>query len=181
MRTFIALELSEEIKKEIGKIQKDLAAIGMQARWVNPKIAHLTLAFLGAITPEKIGLIEKILSEVVGQIKPIKLFLNKVDCFPSLAKARIIFLSLGGELGKLHALATKIRKRLKKEKIWFDQKPFAGHLTLGRLKNRQNLTEALKKIKIKRIKFVGKTIALNTSQLTPQGPIYKKIIEKMIK
>lgn len=177
MRVFIALEIPKEIKKEIGKIQKDLEYLGIKSRWVKPEIAHLTLAFLGSITPDKIKPIEKILSEIAGQIKPVKPFLNKVGCFPSLARARIIFLSLAGELGKLNALAIGIRKQLKKQKIYFDEKRFSPHLTLGRLKNRQNLTEIIKKVKIKRVKFSANLITLRESELTPKGPIYKTLKE----
>lgn len=175
MRAFIALEIPEKIKKEVAKIQKDLSTVGVQARWVKPEIAHLTLAFLGSITPDKIKPIEKILTEIAGQIKPVKPFLNKVGCFPSLAKARIIFLSLAGELGKLNALAIRIRKRLKKQKIYFDEKPFSSHLTLGRLKNRQNLTQLIEKIKVKKVEFVASEVSLTKSTLTESGPVYTEL------
>ncbi|MGB9706681.1 MAG: RNA 2',3'-cyclic phosphodiesterase [Microgenomates group bacterium] len=173
MRVFVALELPEEIKKEIEKIQKSLMAIASPARWVKPKAAHLTLVFLGEITPGKIPLLEKILENATSKISPVNLWLNQIGCFPSPGKARIIYLSLGGELGKLNALALKIRKGLKSQKIWFDKKPFTPHLTLGRLKKQQNLNQILQKIKISRIKFLGEKVSLIQSTLTPQGPVYK--------
>ncbi|MBU3957104.1 RNA 2',3'-cyclic phosphodiesterase [Patescibacteria group bacterium] len=188
MRAFIALELPEEIrtslrenlvsgeiKKEIGKIQRDLKKAGVQARWVKPELSHLTLAFLGSITPEKGELIEGILKKVASQIKPVQLHLLKIGCFPSLTKARIVFVDLGGELGKLNALAIKIRKQLKKEKIYFDKKPFVSHVTLGRIRKRQNLTLLIRKTKIKKVKFVASEVSLTKSTLTESGPIYKNL------
>lgn len=175
MRAFIALELPEETKKEINKIQQDLKEAGVQARWIKPKLSHLTLAFLGSITPDKIKPIEKILDKVASQIKPIQLHLLKIDCFPSSSRARIIFVDLGGELGKLNALSLKIRKRLKKEKIYFDKKPFVSHATLGRIKKRQDLTQLIRKIKVKKMKFVASEVSLNKSTLTETGPIYQKL------
>ena len=177
MRVFISLEIPKEIKEEIGKIQNNLKTAGIQARWVKPEIAHLTLAFLGETTPDKISPLGMILENAAKEISPVNLQLEQVSCFPSPAKARIIFLSLGGEIGKLNALASKIRQELKKEKIWFDEKPFVFHLTLARLKNRQNLEKFIPNIKIKKIKFIGQTIALKESRLTPQGPIYKTLKE----
>lgn len=175
MRTFISLELPEKIKVEIGKIQKELANSGVQARWVKPEISHLTLVFLGSIMPDKVKPIGEILDEVAGQIKPINLHLTKIGCFPGPTKARIIFVDLEGELGKLHTLATKIRKGLKKERIYFDKKPFVSHVTLGRIKKRQNLTKVIEKIKIKRIKFVAREVSLTKSTLSSSGPIYTQL------
>lgn len=175
MRAFIALALPEKIRTEIGKIQQDLKKAGVQARWVKPELSHLTLAFLGSITPDKVQPISKILNEVASQIKPAQLHLLKISCFPSPTRARIIFVDLGGELGKLNALAIKIRKELKKEKIYFDQKPFVSHITLGRIKKQQNLTPLVSKIKIKKGEFIADEVSLTKSTLTETGPIYQQI------
>jgi len=173
MRIFIALELPEKIKKEISKTQNQLKTVGIKARLVKPEITHLTLVFLGETTPNKIEDIKKILKEASSQISPINLWSDNIDAFPSPAKAKIIYLSLKGEMGKLNALFLKIQKDLKKQKINFDQKPFVPHLTLGRLKKLQNLTWPLSKIKIPRRHFFTNKLFLIQSTLTSQGPIYK--------
>jgi 2'-5' RNA ligase len=175
VRAFIALELPEEIKKEIGRSQKDLKKAGVQARWVRPELSHLTLAFLGSITPDKIEPIEASLNEAVSQIEPIQLHLLKIGCFPSPSRARIVFVDLGGELAKLNALAIKIRKGLKKKKIYFDKKPFVSHVTLGRIRKKQNLNKIISKAKVKKVKFVAREVSLNQSTLTETGPVYNKI------
>lgn len=175
MRAFIALELPEETKTEINKIQRDLKKVGVLARWVKPEISHLTLAFLGSITPNKVEPIGKILDEAGSQVRPINLKLTKIGCFPSPTKARIIFIDLGGEIGKLNALVIKIRKRLKKEKIYFDKKPFVNHVTLGRIRKKQNLTKLVGKSKVKKITFVASKVSLTKSTLTQSGPIYTQL------
>lgn len=175
MRAFISLELPETIKKEIGETQQKLKETGLQARWVKPEIVHLTLVFLGSITPDKVPIIEQVLAKVSRQIKPIKLKLHQLGCFPNSAKAKIIFIKLSGELEKLNALAIKIRKQLKKENIWFDTKPFNAHLTLARVKKQANLIEVIRKTKIKKTKFIANEVTLTKSQLTNLGPIYHQI------
>lgn len=175
MRAFISLELPEKVKKEISQIQNQLQKVGVQARWVKPEIAHLTLAFLGSITPNKIEVTEKILEEVAGEIKPAKLKLAKLGFFPSAEKARIIFIDLSGELGKLSMLSLKIRKRLKKEEVWFDKKPFVAHATLGRVKKRQNLAYLIDGVKMERVEFVASKVCLNKSTLTETGPVYQEL------
>ena len=118
MRAFVALKIPAEIKKEAAKIQKELTEAGIQANWVKPKNTHLTLAFLGSVAEAKTEAIKEILEKTSRQVKPIKLHFLKIDGFPNLAKARVVFVDLGGEKGKLHALALKIRKGLQKEKIF---------------------------------------------------------------
>jgi 2'-5' RNA ligase len=174
MRVFIALELSREIKKELEKVQNQLKKAGAQATWVKPEIAHLTLAFLGSITSNQVETIHQVLEEI-GQGKPIQLELGQVGCFPHPAKPRVIFVSLKGELVKLNSLVKQIREGLKKEKIGFDKKPFRTHVTLGRVKKRQNLTPILKGIKVKKTKFLAQEITLIKSELTPSGPVYSKL------
>ena len=175
MRAFIALELPDKIKAEIKKLQQELKKANVQARWVDPEIAHLTLAFLGSTPPNKITPISQILENKASQIKTASLHLSKLGCFPNSASPRIIFVDLAGETKKINFLTKKIRKNLKKEKIWFDKKPFSAHLTLGRIKKRKNLTKILKRVRIKKIKFQAKEIILNKSQLGPAGPAYTKL------
>jgi len=176
MRAFVSLEPPQAVKKEIDEIQQKLEATGLQARWVKPEIVHLTLAFLGSITPDKIEPIKKIIQNVATQMNPVKLKLSQLNCFPNPVKPRIIFIKLSGELGKLNALAIKMRKQLKKENVWFDKKPFSAHLTLARIKKKQNLTNLVKKIKIKQVEFTASQITLTKSQLTNSGPVYTQIV-----
>ncbi len=177
MRVFIALELPKEIKKEISKIQKQLQRAGAKATWVKPEITHLTLAFLGSVTHNQLEIVHKILDEI--KIKPIRLEFNSPGCFPHPKRARIIFVDLQGDLKKLCLLATQIRNNLKKQKIWFDDKPFKAHVTLGRVKRRQNLTRVLKGVRVKKLEFLTQEITLNQSELGSSGPTYtnlKKIL-----
>jgi 2'-5' RNA ligase len=181
MRTFIALEIPTEIKKELGQIQKKLIASGLQATWVKPKNAHLTLAFLGSISLERVESINQVLTEITSQAKPIKLHFVEINAFPSPTKPRVIFIELRGELSKLQALALKIRKGLTKEKVWFDPKPLKAHLTLGRVKKPQNLTEAVRKTKVKQVEFTAEKITLTKSQLANSGPAYTSLFTHIFK
>lgn len=173
MRAFIALELSEEIKKEIEKLQKKLRKAGAKAIWVKPEIVHLTLAFLGSVTPKELEIIHKVLDEI--RLRPLRLELGSLGCFPNPERTRIIFIDLQGDLKELHYLANLIRQNLKKEKIQFDDKPFVAHVTLGRIKKRQNLTHILKGVKSRRLEFLAEEISLNQSTLGHSGPNYTRL------
>jgi len=175
MRAFIALELPKEIKKEIAKIQKQLQRAGAKATWVKPEIAHLTFAFLGSVTHNELEIIHKILEEEVKKSSLLKLRLELVNCFPNPERARIIFVELQGDLKELNYLVKQIRKNLKQQKIWLDDKPFAPHVTLGRVRKQANLTHVLKGIKVKKLEFLAREITLNQSTLGRSGPKYTQL------
>ena len=43
MRTFIAIEIPEEIKKQMAEAQRRLKDTGVEAGWTRPEGVHLTL------------------------------------------------------------------------------------------------------------------------------------------
>mgnify|MGYP002684175435 CR=1 FL=1 len=70
IRSFIALELSDGLRRELAKLIEDLKK-GMQftsARpsWVNPNGIHLTLKFLGNIEERLVGDIARSLEEIAA-------------------------------------------------------------------------------------------------------------------
>jgi len=176
MRAFIAIEIPKEIKLEISKFQNLLKTAGLEAKWVKPENIHLTIAFLGSIDDKQAVEIKKILTPINRFIeKPIKFQLGQISAFPNASRARVIFVALSGKIERLTTLAAKVRNELKNKKIWFDEKPFVAHLTLGRFKKPQDINQLAEKIKIKQISFEVKEASLYQSLLSPSGPIYTKL------
>lgn len=176
MRAFVAIKLPKEIESEMAKIQGDLKKTGLEAKWVKPENVHLTIAFLGSIDNKQVVVIKKILSPINRLIeKPIKLRLRNLSAFPNVSRARIVFVDLFAEIERLNDLALKIRNELKNKRIWFDEKPFIAHLTLGRFKKPENLTYLIKKIVIEHVSFEVKEFFLYQSQLSSLGSIYTKL------
>ena len=176
MRAFIAIDLPKEIKLEISKIQSDLKKAGLLAKWVKPENIHLTLAFLGSIDKKQIKEIKEILTPINRFIeKPMRLQLGQVSAFHHPNKARVIFVNLSGEIEKLKILVAQIGSGLKNKKIWFDEKPFIAHLTLGRFKKLQGISQLAEKIVIKKISFAVKEASLYQSQLSSSGSTYIKL------
>lgn len=159
MRTFLALEIPPNIKLKMAAIQKGLQQEKIIGRWTKLENLHLTLVFFGNLKPD---------FQKIKKIKPVdfKLQFLKLEAFPSIKKAKIIYLKLDGDLPELE----RIRNQFIEEK-----RPFVAHLTLARLKKPQNLGQVFTQIKIPKIKFTANQISLFSSTLTPSGPIYKKI------
>ena len=72
LRTFIAVELNDEIKKTITQVEDDLKTTGCDVKWVKPENAHLTLKFLGHIKEKRLGPLVEVLDSLF-----IELPLNK--------------------------------------------------------------------------------------------------------
>lgn len=49
MRTFIAIEIPEDIKQQMAEVQATLRKAAVEASWPRPEGIHLTLKFLGEI------------------------------------------------------------------------------------------------------------------------------------
>jgi len=55
MRLFIAIDIPEEIKKYLGKLQEKINTNLAKIRNVKKEKIHLTLKFLGEVQPEKLN------------------------------------------------------------------------------------------------------------------------------
>ena len=48
-RSFIAIDISDEIRDKLDALQRKLKKVHSNVRWTSPKNMHLTLAFLGDV------------------------------------------------------------------------------------------------------------------------------------
>ncbi len=69
IRTFLAIDLPEEIKNEIDKIQKRLKPKVEGVRWTRPEGIHLTLKFFGYLQGEDFANISRAVSQSVNGVK----------------------------------------------------------------------------------------------------------------
>lgn len=79
-RIFIAINLPEKIKKELGKFQIQFSEL--PARWVKKENLHITLAFLGYIKDECLPKIIETVKEVAKKHSPFSINLIKITYGP---------------------------------------------------------------------------------------------------
>lgn len=169
MRTFISVELPEEVKKEIIKIQSKLPEF--QGKKTEVENLHLTLKFLGEIDEDKVKKVREKLREIKldkfqGEIRNLGVFTE------SLIKIIWIYLANCNQLQEL--IDDKLKDLFEKEKR------FMGHITLARVKkveDKRKFLEELRKIKVEGWKFVVDRFYLKESILNEKGPEYKVIEE----
>jgi len=193
MRSFIAVDLSKEIRERIKEIQKLFVALdqtGVKLKFVNPWQMHQTVKFLGDVPENNVHLIKNALSEITQ--KPFDIELRGVGFFPEaeLEKARnirVIWIGIWQGIEELKALQADVESRMHNLGFPFEKR-FSAHATLCRMKkplSREELGPILNKMAELRTVEVGKMyveeLKLKKSTLTPKGPIYEDIyVEKLV-
>ena len=184
MRTFIAIELSEEIKNSLAQIESHLKYSGADVKWVEKDNIHLTLKFLGEIDDKKCEKVKIVLDEVAKTTKQFEISLKDIGAFPKIEYPRVIWVGLDKGSKKSTELAAKVDEALSKIGFEKETRPFAAHLTIGRVrspKNKEVLKEKLVSFKGPGTSIQGPgkitSVILFQSKLTPAGPIYSKLYE----
>ena len=192
MRLFIAIELSEEIRAALAQIQSHLKYSGADVKWIEKDNIHLTLKFLGDVSDEKAEKIKQILDDIVKETKSFELSLKMskeapgtlIGAFPNINYPRGIWVGLDKGAAKSKILAEKIDDTLSKIGFQKETRPFAAHLTIGRVrspKNKEALKEKMTSYQLSAISLqLVKSVALFQSTLTPKGAVYTKLHESKL-
>lgn len=136
----MALELPDAIRNAlrdtIGRLRAELNERDELMRWVDPDSAHLTLKFLGQTAEEAVAGIEAAMANALqGQPSgPLQLSTTHVGFFPTPRMPRVAWLGLDGEIERLGALRDAVEESIAPLGWPTEARPFAPHLTLGRLR-----------------------------------------------
>lgn len=183
IRAFIAVELPAELKQFLTRLQIRLKEDKQpRIKWVNPDSIHLTLKFLGNITPAMVEPITQAMNDAAQKTAPFKLNIQQPGAFPSLKRVQVVWVGLGGEVEKVKQLYQLLEANLTRLGFAAEQRSFKPHLTLARLGNevaaeqRQYLGELIAGTEAKTdIVIEVDSISLMKSQLTREGAIYSRI------
>ncbi len=146
MRTFIAIDLPEEIRGELARWQRTLAPICPDARWARPEGIHLTLKFLGEISADQVSQVTNSLKGF-GPIEAFKVEVRGFGFFPDAKRPRVLWAGVTAP-DALAALATRVEEAMEKLGFAREQRDFNPHLTLARFKEprpRPKLVEEVEK------------------------------------
>jgi len=180
IRAFIAIEMPDEVRAGLSSLQRKLRP-GQHpyVKWVHPEGIHLTLKFLGNIRRDQVSPIEEALSQASTGVSPFQLQLGGLGAFPNLARPRVIWVAMTGDLEQLATLQRGIEQCLIPLGFARESRPFAPHLTLGRLRERaspeerRRIGELVKATQSEDAATMeAGAVSLMRSTLTPQGAIY---------
>ena len=190
LRAFIAIKLSDDLKRQIESVQADLKRQASRLggsdgiAWTRPEGIHLTLKFLGDISEAQVEPLAAMLRKAASQVERFTLEASGVGAFPNSRAPRVIWLGLhGGErdMEALRRLQTELEEGAAELDFPKETRAFTPHLTLARLRDRRPAALLEKILAESGERVVGKcvaaTVSLIKSELRPSGAVYTTLVE----
>lgn len=138
-RVFIAIDLPEKIKKELGQWQEKHRQL--PARWTKEASLHLTLVFIGYVADSQLAEICRAMREVTQKFWPFEINFNQIILGPpsstktTAGKPRMIWLigEANEQLSQLKTALETVLLNCDSGLSRVEHRPFRPHLTLARI------------------------------------------------
>jgi len=175
IRSFISINLPDEIKKRLSEIISDLKKHDADIKWVSPDSIHLTLKFLGNIEASIAATIIEKLQKKIASYEPFYIKIAGVGCFPSEKRPRVIWVGIEGP-DTIRRLQTDIETEMSGLGFEPEDRPFSPHLTIGRVRSMRGMAGVMNRFRDFSNADLGSMevsgIHLMKSDLKPSGAIY---------
>ncbi|QGA54290.1 RNA 2',3'-cyclic phosphodiesterase [Sulfolobus sp. E5-1-F] len=178
MRLFIGIEVPQSQKLlEIFEIVKNT---GADIKLVEPYNIHITLLFLGEVRDDRLEEVKDSMREV--KFNKFRVTLKGLGAFPNLTRPRVVWVGITEGQQQLKQIRSYILNEILKRKIKpEDDKDFSPHLTIGRVKSYNSISNLINAINENMNVDIGtfevSNVVLFKSTLTPKGPIYDRLFE----
>ncbi|MFO0707294.1 MAG: RNA 2',3'-cyclic phosphodiesterase [Nitrospira sp.] len=196
IRTFLAVELSDDLRAQISRVQQNFKARlsrdlprDVRVSWVRPAAIHLTLKFLGDIDEQLVTPLQTAMANVLGAMPAVDVPLDRIGGFPSLQQPRVLWVGpsdsweQGEEARRLADVHRAVEACCVAMGCAPEPRPLSPHLTLARIKEgTRQVGQALAKIgalerPLALPALSVKAVVLMKSELRPTGSIYTKLWE----
>jgi len=185
IRSFIAVELPEEVRSGLHQLQAELRRPGHGfVKWAAPGGIHLTLKFLGNIAPQKVSEITGVMEQASQGVSSFQLKIGGLGAFPNFRRPRVLWVGIGGEVDRLVDLQQRLDRGLVPLGFAPETRPFTPHLTLARLRqgtspqDQRDFGESVMKTPLEvAYEMNVSSLSLMRSQLLPGGAVYSRLAE----
>ena len=162
MRTFIAIELEEEVKDHLAEAQAEAQKLCKKGNYTPKDNFHITLHFLGEIEEDDMEYLQDAMYETARRNRPFTLTLDKIGFFPRGNKG-IMWAGLEKST-HLQRLFSTLEKSLEQQGFARERKGLSPHITLGReVEPHRSFVDVQKSTKIEPMKVSVRSISLMES------------------
>lgn len=183
IRTFIAIEIPASIRSEMQKVIDPIKAAAPRIiRWVPVNNIHLTLKFLGEISPQTLNAITELIKSELHQHPPFSFTVGGLGAFPNIHKPRALWIGLKANDALLR-LQHGLDGQIARLGIPPEERPFSPHLTIGRVDPKAGQIEVLVLSELITKTNIGElgsartnAITIFRSDLRPGGSIYSRLV-----
>ena len=180
IRSFIAIEIPMELKTALGSFRSEMiSASSSFVKWVSPGSIHITLKFLGNISPDRVEKITEAIGQACEGMDSFNLESDELGGFPNLGQPRVLWVGIHGEIEKIKLLQSRIDGHLVDLGFKREEREFTPHITLARIRDkagsldRRKLGELVTRRTFDfRCKIRVDGVNLMRSQLLPGGAVY---------
>jgi 2'-5' RNA ligase len=179
MRLFVALEIPAAVRDNLAAQVQELRELSANVadkrpRWVRRENLHVTLKFIGEVSPAKLEGIRGALS-VVRSASPVEIKFRGLGFFPNEQHPRVLWAGPDAS-ANLPSLAGDIDGALETQGIARERRAFTPHLTLARIEPpglHEKLRAAIQKDGARDFgSFQARDFHLIESKLKPSGAEY---------
>lgn len=172
-RLFVAVPLEPPMAHSIARFAAKLLAGQPMWRAVNPDLLHLTLKFIGDTEEDRVDAVRGVVDRLAFEA-PFDLEVAEVGAFPSLSRPKILWLGIPKGAEQLTHLARVVDQACATIGIEEDQRPFAPHLTIARLK-RGTHTSELPSFAPHSWSMTVREVALFRSKGSSEGVVHERV------
>jgi 2'-5' RNA ligase len=184
MRTFIAIDLDDGLKKALETLAGELRPLAQSVRWVGAAGMHLTLKFLGEIEEADAARISAALEEIGPRHAVFALVLQGTGAFPPGRRDPRVFWAGAAPEPPLLGLQEDIEKEMEKLGFEREKRRFHPHLTLGRVKFPSRLDFLIQEMRKHQDRRFGEMsvekFTFFQSTLKPSGAAYTVLKEYLL-
>jgi 2'-5' RNA ligase len=180
-RLFIAIDIPDNVRQlavnHINRLRESFPEARLS--WTRPGNLHLTLKFLGDVDDSSIDRLCHELKNLAAERATFYLAVRGTGTFPSVRRAKVLWLGINDIDGALVPLASAIEQRLSQMGFATDDRKFSPHLTIGRVRQRDDVASQLAEKHAGSVfaspRFTISEIALYSSTLSSGGSIYQSV------
>jgi len=179
MRLFLAVTLPEPVQAAIGRALEPVRAATTGVRWVDARLLHLTVKFLGERPEDDVSRIAQAVGDALAPTPAFDVALTRTGAFPNFPRARVVWLGMHPP-APLLSLAATVESALLPLGFGAESRPFRAHVTLGRVPHPLD-AESARALASQLGSVTGpwKTrvdqVTLMQSTLGPAGPSYRAL------
>lgn len=184
IRAFIAIELEPATIRALGAVQERLRKSpgAGQVKWVAPGSVHLTLKFIGDMDSGRVPAMVDAIRRASAGGRPFRLGLGAPGAFPSLGRPNVVWIGLTGPVEAAAAIARRLEDECAALGFPREERPFAPHLTLGRVRReagpeeRRAIGDSVRRAgAAEPAPFAVDAVCLMRSDLRPSGAVYTEL------
>ena len=131
VRTFLAVDVTPEIRAALAELRDALARCGAAVRWVGAAQLHATVKFLGGVSDAVLPNVHSAVRDALAATAPMTAVVRGLGVFPDSRRPRIVW--VGIDCPSLSGVAAALDDALEPLGFARESRPSHAHITLGRV------------------------------------------------